>query len=190
MGLVAPALSQRSLLALAIGATFADLGWQDAVFALLLFFVGLRFILYHQLQDAWADEVGGVRTFVRARGTKQAYRLIPRLLLPLEVTCLVVSLAGMVRELPRLGLPLLLLVPWIGLWVWRRRADPAFRKETYDVRPLDDFYSVYWPLSLSVLLALQHPLLAILPAGHLLWHRRKLAWTATRLFGLPRAMPR
>jgi hypothetical protein len=56
-----------------------------------------------------------------------------------------------------------------------RGGSPAFSFAGYgQQQPLADFYFLYWPLSLALLLALQQPALAPLAVLLMLWQRRPL----------------
>jgi 4-hydroxybenzoate polyprenyltransferase len=176
LGPVVGAAAQRSLPALVIFAIFGNLGWEAALFACLLLLIGLRWMLAHQVLDLRADATAGVRTWVARTGREQALRLLRRLVFPLEAACLLAVLTAMVWRLPEFGLLLLPYVGWLGLRAYRRDdGGPAFSFAGYHRQPLADFYEVYWPLSLSLLLALRDPRLVLLLAVFVLWQRRYLA---------------
>jgi hypothetical protein len=100
-------------------------------------------------------------------------RLLRWFVLPLELACLAAVLAAMLSRLPTLGLFLVPYALWLGLWLYSGGGiRSAFSLEGYDRQPLADFYCVYWPLCLLLLLVLQQPTLWPLAAVFVLWQAR------------------
>jgi 4-hydroxybenzoate polyprenyltransferase len=176
LGLVVGAAAQGSVPALAIFAVFDDLGWEAALFGCLFLLVGLRWMLVHQLIDLGADRETGVRTYVADQGRERALWQLRRLVFPLEVACLGAVLVVMVGRLPAFGLLLLPYALYVGARILLAGGiRAAFSLEGYDRQPLADFYLVFWPLSLSVLLAIGQPWLFPVALMLVVWQRRPLA---------------
>lgn len=182
LGLIVGAAAQGSLPALAIFAIFDSLGWEALLFGFLLLLICLRWMLIHQVLDLTADREAGVRTYVAQYGRESAQRQLRRLVLPMELACLGAVLVMMVARLPALGL---LLIPY-PLYVGARivlagGVRSAFSLDGYDRQPFADFYLIYLPLSLLLLLILSQPLLFPMAVVFVLLQRRSLRRAAAAL---------
>jgi 4-hydroxybenzoate polyprenyltransferase len=159
LGLVAPALAQRTLPPLVI---FAALGpWDHVSIAITVAgtLLGLRYMLVHQIADYRADVRAGLRTFGVKHGQQKTARVI-RVLFPFEAASLAVAVFGMGWVAPAMGAVGVL---YILLFSWRTwmGAKVGERVTPVSYGMLSNFYVLYWPVSMAAILAWREPLFAI-----------------------------
>jgi 4-hydroxybenzoate polyprenyltransferase len=148
LGVVSSALAQRTLPTLTILSYFGSVTPPLALFTVLTFVIGVRFILVHQADDFTADQITGTRTFATRVGIHQVEDLIVWLVLPLE---LIGAGAWLLAARTSLGiiaaLLLLYLIVHVLLLVLLARST---RFPLAGYAPLSEFYSAYVPAGLSL----------------------------------------
>ncbi len=115
---------------------------------------GIRNIFWHQLSDAAADYQAGVDTFVRRRGERLTRWLGRWVAFPLEVVAFV-TLLGLLGQV----MPLIFLLLYGGLEACRWR---IWRAVPYILEPnqrivLNEYYALFYPLSLLLLQTIRYP---------------------------------
>lgn len=178
-GVLVSAAAQRSLPLLVGMALFGGFDAGSWVLVLLFTLIGVRWILLHQLIDMPLDARGEVRTYARASGAGRTLWLLKRVVFPLEVICLAAWLFLTAGSYP----PLWLMAPAYGAWLLARIAlwrgvGPAFNWTAYWLHPLGDFYEIFWPLFIVLLLAARDPLYLPLPFFLLCW---QMPWLCQQL---------
>ncbi len=134
-----------------------------AVWALL---VGLRSILWHQLEDLDGDRRVGARTAVVRLGRDRTVLLVAQILLPLEVVAAVVLVVLAGGALPWLPWASVAYIAWRLFQVRYLWAEPLLPSALHHQRDrvrlvgyvIDDEFVVRWlPLIATILLALEDP---------------------------------
>jgi 4-hydroxybenzoate polyprenyltransferase len=138
---------------------------------------GVRGILWHQLSDVEQDRQAGVRTFAQRHSPELAARIGTYAAFPLELLALALLLWRIHDALPLLALAL------YALLATRRRArwhiDPVIVQPTARFQiVLQEYYDVFYPLSLLLASALQHRADVLALAAHLLLFPMRALQTA------------
>jgi 4-hydroxybenzoate polyprenyltransferase len=170
VGVLASAVAQRSLPLLVGMALFEQFNAAAWLLVLLFTLIGIRWILLHQLIDLPRDERSQVSTFTLERGAGRSLWLIKRVVFPLEIVCLLTWLFLIGKQHPVVWL----MVPAYGVCVLVRLAlwqgiGPAFNWTAYWLHPLGDFYEIFWPLFVALILATREPVYFVLLVFQLLW---------------------
>jgi 4-hydroxybenzoate polyprenyltransferase len=169
-GLVAAAAAQRSLPAFLFFEAYQHWHADTLLFGLLYFFIGLRWIIGHQIWDFENDLKSGVITYTTQVGKESMQNWLSRFVFPAELSLL----AGLVLYYlkPLAWLCVLFAVYLVWLWLSslsRRRAGFPPSLFTNGWIPLADFYFIVWPLSLALYLALRQPFFWIVFGLNILW---------------------
>jgi 4-hydroxybenzoate polyprenyltransferase len=167
IGVMVSAAGEYAFPVLVISALFRSIGWETGLLAMLFLISGLRGELVHQLLDYKTDRQAGVQTYAVKRGRIASLWQVRWLVFPIELALLGAVLAAMLWRLPELAPFLVLYALWLPIWVYLANGlTAAFSFEGFQRQPLNDFYYVFWPTSLALLLVLQEiwllPLLALL----------------------------
>ncbi len=186
LGVIVSAAGEFAFPVLVIAAVFRNIGWEYGLLAALFLVVGIRGELVHQMLDLRTDREAGVQTYAAQRGQTASLWELRWLIFPIELGLLAAVLATMLWRLPELAPFLVLYACWIPVWVYLANGlAAAFSFEGFKRQPLNDFYYIYWPASLAILLVLHEvwlwPLLALL----FVWEWRVLVGapaTLVRLF--------
>jgi 4-hydroxybenzoate polyprenyltransferase len=157
LGVVVAALAQRTLPAVLVFAAMRYWDWAAVALCLLSTIIGIRYILIHQILDEEGDRRSGVTTVATVHGGNRLRLVVKRCLLPLEV-----GVAALTVALIAISHWLLLPVSLAYLlWVLAQYAvlragaeGPGFSIESYN-KVLEDYYGLYLPLTLAVLLAVE-----------------------------------
>jgi len=177
-GLVADALYAHALPALLAAYTFCLFAFQSVKSHMLFvaslcvwqFLLGLRNILFHQLQDAENDARSGTNTFVVRKGV-QASEALVRLLLFAEVVAFAVFVAAL-ASYNLLVLPAVLATfGWIYFHEKNGLATHGYRKLAYVF--LDDVYVKWLPVITLALLCLTNTTYASLFLLHFVAFRSR-----------------
>lgn len=137
-----------------------------------LFAYGVRGIVWHQLVDAEADRLAGVRTFVQRRGTTAAVVLGARMAFPLELAAMATILltsdivAGTVALLFYAGLA-------IGRVLLFQMRCIVVVPRPRGMLMLQEWYDVLLPAAMLASSAPRHPADGLVLAGHLLIFPRR-----------------
>ena len=187
LGVLVSAIAQRSLPLLVGMALFEQFDAGTWLLVLLFTLIGVRWILLHQLIDLPGDERSRISTFTRERGPLRSLWLIKRVIFPLEIICLLTWLFLITRQHPIVWL----MVPAYGLWLLIRIAlwhgvGHAFNWTAYWLHPLGDFYEIFWPLFLALILTIKEPIYFFLLLFQLLWQAPYLLQQLTLLHRLLR----
>ena len=152
--------------------------WMSSLLAAWAFTLGLRHILTHQIEDVGRDEAAGMTTFVRRFGWIRSFRLLERIVLPIELSLLaaLLAVAGLAAPLVPAGFAIWTVATVLGE---RRRAldprclggrghGPAVHRLFFaNITLLHRFYTLWLPLLALVTLAWRHPSALLLLAVHL-----------------------
>lgn len=170
IGVLVSAIAQRALPLMVGMALFEQFDTSAWLLVLLFTLIGVRWILLHQLIDLPRDERSQISTFTRERGPLRSLWLIKRVVFPLEIICLLTWLFLISRQHAIVWL----IIPAYGVWLLIRLAlwqgiGPAFNWTAYWLHPLGDFYEIFWPLCLALLLAIHEPVYCVLLLFQLFW---------------------
>lgn len=160
-----PALVAVLLAFRAVGAPVDPL-WLLAA-GLWAFAHGLRGILWHQLCDSAADEAAGVRTFVQRVPRGRAVALGNYLAWPAELVALALLLWKLGAAGPLVGLFLYALLARQRLRIFRLRAI-VVEPQPRSLVLLQEYYTLFLPLSLLVEAALTRPADGVVLLAHLI----------------------
>lgn len=122
---------------------------------------GARGILSHQLADEAFDRAADIRTFVVHFGLYRSQLLGRWVLFPVEVASLFAILAMLGSVVPTMALAVYAFALIARIERFQLRSiivGPSARS----VLVLNDFYEVYWPVSLLILVGARNPSIAIL----------------------------
>jgi 4-hydroxybenzoate polyprenyltransferase len=166
-GLLAGSLPQRALPA---GFVFEAMGvwdWTSVVICFLFTMIGLRSMAVHQARDYKADKAAGVKTVATTRGAPFVKDLVRLFFFPLELAATFVVLCLMAMKFP-------IIMAFAALYIWyffikyhaTLRSGHEVSMVSYDI--FADFYYLYWPLVLSIILASHNVAFLALTALHLL----------------------
>lgn len=170
IGLLVAAAAQRTLPTLLFFETFNHWGVDVLILSVLYTFIGLRWILGHQLWDIENDRSTGIHTFTTKYGERVSRRILVYLVAPLEVLFLILTVINYRGILPWLVYILGFYSIWFGITLWRRNKHGIpFTVFSPEWIPLADFYFILWPLSLVASLAINHPLYWFVFIGNLFW---------------------
>jgi 4-hydroxybenzoate polyprenyltransferase len=128
---------------------------------------GLRGILWHQLLDSEADEAAGVRTFVQRVPRGRAVALGHYLAWPAELATLAFLLWKLGAAGPLIGLLLYALLVRQRLKIFRMRAIVVEPQPRY-LMLLQEYYTLFLPVSLLVEAALRSPADGLVLIAHLI----------------------
>ena len=178
LGLIAPAIAQRTLPVLII---FEALMYWDMVALLICILstvIGLRSIIVHQIKDVDADLRASVKTMATTKGTDYLRNLLMHIIFPLELIFFIVSISVMSINFKLIGIIGVVYMFWLAAQVL---ALKIIERESFSLEPyivsssiFSDFYNLYWPLSLSLLLALDNEKLWVVFLFTILWVLSKL----------------
>lgn len=126
---------------------------------------GIRNIFWHQLSDAAADSRAGVDTFVHRRGERLTQRLGRWIAFPLEVLAFVTLLSLLGRVMP---LVFLLLYGGLEACRWRIWRFIPYILEPSQRIVLNEYYALFFPLSLLLLQTMRYPSDGLVLVLHLL----------------------
>ncbi len=180
LGVLAGAIAQRTL---AVGIVFQALrGWDAGAVAFALHgtFMGLRFMLLHQLSDRESDLVTGIRTVATRETRERLEGWITRVLAPLEVAAIGATLAWTVPRAP-LGVALALGLAYLG-----RRGS---RLPALSYGFLGELYHLGLPIGLALALTIREPAGLVLLATALALAASVEDYAFYRVFGFLGARP-
>ena len=171
-GITCVSLAQRVFPLLIVFAIFEHFRFDTLVFATLSFFIGLRWILVHQLLDREKDVRADVETFAISKAPEKTYDVM-LFFFAMEVIS-VVALVGMITYTMPFVLPLLIAYFFYELYLYPFWKKIGFKRmlSSYDFAPLADFYFFWLPLWLSILLGCLNPYFFVIAAVEMLWKAR------------------
>jgi 4-hydroxybenzoate polyprenyltransferase len=184
LGVAAAALAQRTLPAVLVFAAMQYWDWAAIAICMLSTVIGLRYILIHQILDEAGDRRSGVATVATAYGGDRLRVILERQLLPAEIGLAAVTVALISTSYwVLLPVSLAYLVWLLAQYATQRPGDEgsAFSIETYN-KALENYYGLYLPLALAVLLAAEDAAFWSVVAFTLAW-RSRLIGREFRNFG-------
>lgn len=170
LGLIVAAASQRTLPALLFFDAYNHWQLDTMLLSLLFLFIGLRWIMGHQLWDFENDLRSGVKTYATATGKSRLEHLLAYLIFPIEAGLLIASSLLYFAKMP--WLTTLLIGYFLGLvFAIHRRLRSGLSSTVFsaDWIPLADFYFIVWPLCLVARLALEEPFFWMIFLGNVIW---------------------
>jgi 4-hydroxybenzoate polyprenyltransferase len=173
-GLVAAAVTQRTLPVVIVFHALEAWDWTVLVLCVLSTLIGMRYIIVHQIKDESADLLARVQTVATTRGTIFLQKFLNQTVFPLELVTLVIAILLMTIDLPSVGVVAVLYLFWTALQlvVLDRKKETRFSIESYTI--LADFYCFYWPLLLSALLIERNKVFWIVFIFTLVWLFKRL----------------
>ena len=155
---------------LVAGAFPTDIEWYTiAPVCVWSFCFGLRGIIWHQLGDAEADAVAGVKSFVLAYGEEESRLLVHRVIYPVELVAIILFLG-------QLPLPALLAAT-VGLTLYALYTYERiirFQMQSTIVKPrlrasltVHEYYDVFLPVGLLLAGAWDAPFALVMLAAHI-----------------------
>ena len=178
LGLITPAIAQRTMPTVII---FEAMEYWDLTAVIICFlstFIGLRYIIVHQIKDENADLRCSVQTIATTRGTAFLCVLLKRAVFPLEVVSLILAVLLMSVSIAPLGVVAVIYIVWfvVQALLLNRFDNNKYSNHSYIVSYsiFGDFYYICWPLFLSTLLVERYHLLWIVFVITFLWSLRRL----------------
>ena len=179
LGLIVAAIAQRSMPGLLFFETYQYWKTDTLLFSLLCFFIGLRWIIAHQIWDYENDLNSGVRTYAIRVGKDPLQDWFKWIVFPIELALLASLIVYYFNRLPWLSILFGIYLVWLWLsFRSRRQAGLSLSLFNSDWIPLADFYFIVWPLSLAFYLALEQPFFWIVFLLNILWEH----WLIISLF--------
>jgi len=171
-GLVFASLGQRIFPILIVFTVFEYFQFETLIFLILSFFIGLRWILVHQVLDYENDKKTSVETFVVNETPLRIYNLM-LYVFAFEVIIAAIFVGIIYAAIPNI---LYLLIAYLlyELYLYPFWKQLGFKRMllSYDFAPLADFYSLWIPLGLSFFLSYLNPLYFIVVLVEILWKIR------------------
>lgn len=171
-GIMCASLAQWALPVLIVFGVFEYFGLDTLLFVILSFLIGLRWILVHQLIDRDKDIQVSIKTFAINRSPTKIYSAM-RFLFAIELISMIGLLGVMAYTMSFKVLP-----PIVAYIIFELYLSPLWKKlgfrrilTSYDFAPLADFYFLWLPLWLSILLGCLSPWFFIVTAIEILWKR-------------------
>ena len=169
-GLAVASFAQRAIPVLLMFGMFQQYELDSLLLLLLFALIGMRWILVHQLIDLENDQKSGISTFATQSGYTWTIRLTKWVIFPLELACISALFYSTAAHDPILWImPILYgLVVLVNWFIWKGHDQP-YRLTTFARQPLEDFYYVYWPLGLVLILAIKQPIFWLVFLFNFIW---------------------
>jgi len=172
-GLLISATAQRSFLCLYFFSLFNHFSIDTWLFFLLFTFIGIRWILVHQLIDLKSDIRNGVKTFATVQGYIRTSKYLSGIEYPLEIICMFTLWIWISIKIPYIWIIPLGYIVLTGIkWFCFGEGFTSDDLVTYVKPPLADFYFAYWPISFTVFLSLHNSIFWTLFSFNVLWQGR------------------
>jgi 4-hydroxybenzoate polyprenyltransferase len=149
-GLAASSLAQRVIPLFIVFAALDSWSAAPVVFVVLSFFIGVRFMLIHQILDLENDQATGVATFLTAKGIDFADKVTLRVIFPLELLSLTALVACLGQISWVQGLLVTLSVAAYGAIEFLRLRSNAYREVALSYLGLNFVYALALPLFLLI----------------------------------------
>ena len=177
LGITCVSLAEMVFPALIVFGIFEHFMLDTLLFATLYFLIGLRWILVHQLIDRDNDILANIETFAVTRTPARAYSLLQSFF-AIELILMTGLLGGMVYTLSFKMLPLIVVYIVFELYLspfWKKL---GFRHilASYDFAPLANFYFLFLPLWLSILLGCLNLWFFTITAIEILWKQNYISF--------------
>jgi len=169
-GIICASLAQWVLPALIVFSIFEHFELDTLLLAILSFFIGLRWILVHQLIDRNNDIQANIKTFAINESPTKIYYLM-RFLFAIELISMIGLIVVMIYTLS-----LTILLPILAYFAFELYISSFWKKlgfkriiTSYDFAPLADLYFLWLPLWLSIMLGCLNPWFFIVTIIEILW---------------------
>lgn len=169
IGMLASSIAQRVL---PIAIVFVNFGTWDATataLCILSGFIGMRYILVHQISDVKNDLVAGVQTVATTRGTSFLRELQFRFLFPLEILTLFVTLILISLYTPAISAIILILACWNVVQYKTLKMERPCRFSPISYGIFADLYNLFLPMLLVLQLATKYPSLWPIAVFNSIW---------------------
>jgi len=162
-------LRPMCILMLLAGLALTERQFEIILFMTWMEIIGIRTMMFHQIDDYHNDRRAHVRTFVTTYGKKLAHNLIVSFFLPAEIIVFLGVIAMMVIRIP--ALTFLIAAYAIG-FLWTGRGHTRSLNDVVHYRPLFGRMVFFLlPMYLAVLVAIKFSLWFV-PIFVLFWQRR------------------
>jgi len=174
-GIICVALAQWVFPMLILFSLFEHFKMDLILFILLSLFIGLRWILVHQIIDRDRDILANVNTFVVARSPNVTYDIL-RVLFVIEIITLTGLVLVLIHSMFFMIIPLLVFYLIFELYLYPLWKKLSFKRMlvSYDYAPLSDLYFCWAPLWFSILLGYLNPLFFIISVIEIVWKKNYL----------------
>ena len=173
LGVIASTLAQHTVPAVTIFTAANAWGAISICLTVMTSFIGLRYILVHQVWDEHADRRSQVETVATRYGGAVVTRTITRVLFPLEIASLIACVATMAMSYPLI----LIAAGWYALSIafFSRFSDLGRQAyQPFGYMTFAGFYFFYLPLTLAIHLAIREPMFLPILLFVLLWTWQRL----------------
>jgi hypothetical protein len=143
------------------------IGWVAAAGTWALAY-GIRGTVWHQLDDAEADRVAMVSTFVRRHSRRLGIRLVLFFTFPLELASLAVLIWLIHNWLSFASLLSYWLLVLARIWQWHLQPIVVEPQPPRDQIVLEQYYDAFFPLAILIASSLRHSGDILILAAHLL----------------------
>jgi 4-hydroxybenzoate polyprenyltransferase len=174
-GLIVASIAQRCLPCWLLFVARGHISELSISYTTLIFIVGLRWMVTHQLADHTGDQASQTETYTTRVGYARAQRWLPRFL-TLELALIAWLTVRMIGRHPAIVAITVLyvlvtaLMTWTtGETLWQMLNHPS---TAYLV--LSDFYFLYWPLGLALVWIIHRPATGWWILGLAVWLRRHI----------------
>lgn len=169
-GVICVSLAQWVLPALVVFGIFGHFRMDTFLFTILAFFIGLRWILVHQLIDRNNDIQANIETFAVTKTPAKIYGIM-RFLFAIELIAMIGLMGIMAYSTSFKALPLIVAYFIFELYLFPIWKKLGFRRilTSYDYAPLADLYFFWSPLWFSILLGCLNHWFFIITAIEILW---------------------
>jgi len=169
LGIACASLGQRVFPLLVVYSVFEHFGLDTIIFVALSFLIGIRWILIHQLLDRENDLRANLQTYASSKPLEKTLD-VTRFTLAIEIALALLFLVVAAAEIPAF-LPL-----GVSYLLYELYLFPLWRKMglrnmlcSYKYAPLADFYYLWLPFGLSILLGLANLTFFLIVALEILW---------------------
>lgn len=189
IGLVAASITQRCLPCLLVFVINDCITQESILYLILLFILGLRWMIIHQLDDYDNDKKSQTYTYVTQAGREKAQSQLPRLF-AFELLLIGYILYRSVLNIPESLWILVIYGAFTMLMTWATKETwwQMLKHPSSAYFVLLDFYFLYWPLGLALLWTIHQPdkfwyciLLAIWLHRYVKQHITDLQWLLATL---------
>lgn len=174
-GIIFAALAQRVLPIILVFSIFNHFQLDTVVFLILCLLIGFRWILVHQLQDRHGDLKAKIQTYTTKKGVKQSYYLLLVVFI-MEILSLGIFIGLISLSYFIYIIPLVIGYSLFQLYLYPLWTELGLKRilTSYDFAPLNDYYSFWFPLWMSLLLSIENPLFLIVTAIEIFWNLKFL----------------
>jgi 4-hydroxybenzoate polyprenyltransferase len=172
-GIICATLAQWVFPLLIVFAIFEHFRPDAAFFALLSFLIGVRWMMIHQFLDRDKDIQANVQTFVSTKAPETTYDMM-LFFFATEIVSAVALVGIITYYTVSCFLPLLIAYFLYELYLYPLWKKIGFKRmlSSYDFAPLADFYFLWLPLCMSILLGCLNSYFFIVTFIEILWKVR------------------